>query len=150
MIWVCMWRRVLLGEGSPPSKDCLVGFRPRFIQNGLSTDISEVQFKEQLKGTVYSDVDATTGGDGMVSSDKENWDKFFNSIDEAISGKLKFTITLKDPMANSYVQDLCLPEVDPQLTIEEYVRSEEEEDDLGLTHMKTEGYEQDNDDAQKE
>lgn len=86
----------------------------------------------------------------MASSDKEHWDKFFKRLDEAMSGKLKFSITLKDPMANSYVQDLCIPEVDPQLTIEDYTRSDQEEDDLGLKHMKTEGYEQDNDGAQKE
>ena len=44
-------------------------------------------------------------------------------------------------MANSYVQDLCVPAADPQLKIEEYTRSQEEDDDLGLKDMKTEGYE---------
>lgn len=79
----------------------------------------------------------------MASSDKETWERFFNRLDQAIAGELKFTITLKDPMANSYVQDLCTPEVDPQITSEEYTRTEEEEDDLGFKDMKTEGYEQD-------
>ncbi|CAG8360883.1 unnamed protein product [Penicillium salamii] len=102
-----------------------------------------VEIRDQLKGTIFSGVDENTGGDGMASSDKETWERFFNRLDQAIDGQLKFTITLKDPMANSYVQDLCTPEVDPQITSEEYTRTEEEEDDLGFKDMKTEGYEQD-------
>ncbi|KAJ5329611.1 hypothetical protein N7541_000224 [Penicillium brevicompactum] len=102
-----------------------------------------VEIRDQLKGTIFSGVDETTGGDGMASSDKETWERFFNRLDQAINGELKFSITLKDPMANSYVQDLCTPEVDPQITSEEYTRTEEEEDDLGFKDMKTEGYEQD-------
>ena len=83
------------------------------------------------------------GGDSMPSDDKVKWERFFDRLDQAIKGDLKFVITLEDPMANSYVQDLCSPAVDPQITIEEYTRTAEEEDDLGLTDMKTEGYEQD-------
>jgi zinc finger protein len=51
--------------------------------------------------------------------------------------------TLEDPLANSYVQDLYEPEPDPRLSSEEYLRTEEEEEDLGLRDMKTEGYEAD-------
>jgi zinc finger protein len=106
---------------------------------GLLTEI-----RDQLKGQIY-DVDDTTqtGGDSMESSDKDKWARFFSRLDSAISGKMNFVITLQDPLANSYVQDLCAPAADPQLTIEEYTRSDEEEDDLGLKDMKTEGYEQD-------
>ncbi|KAJ5469036.1 Zinc fingerZPR1-type [Penicillium sp. IBT 31633x] len=113
-----------------------------------------VEIKDQLKGTIF-DVDdsANSGGDSMESSDKDKWQRFFARLDQAINGELKFTITLQDPMASSYVQDLCSPAVDPKITSEEYTRTAEEEDDLGLTDMKTEGYEQDDkdaDNAQKE
>lgn len=79
----------------------------------------------------------------MVSSDKDKWQRFFSRLDQAISGELKFAITLQDPMASCYVQDLCSPAIDHQITTEDYTRSAEEEDDLGLTDMKTEGYEAD-------
>jgi zinc finger protein len=107
-----------------------------------------------LSGAIF-DVDdsANAGGDGMMNSDKDKWQRFFKRLDQAISGELKFTVTLQDPMASSYIQDLCSPAVDPQIIIEEYTRSAEEEDDLGLTDMKTEGYEQDaetTEDAPKE
>lgn len=79
----------------------------------------------------------------MSETEKGKWDNFFSRLDKAIQGELKFSLTLVDPLANSYVQDLCSPARDPQLTVEEYTRTEGEEDDLGLKDMKTEGYEQD-------
>jgi zinc finger protein len=78
----------------------------------------------------------------MPTDYRSKWLRFFDRLDKAISGEMKFSITLVDPLANSYVQDLFSPEPDPQLTIEEYDRTDEEEDDLGLKDMKTEGYEE--------
>ncbi|KAL4903003.1 hypothetical protein BDW74DRAFT_180293 [Aspergillus multicolor] len=105
---------------------------------GLLTEI-----RDQLKGQIYDiDDSAQTGGDSMSSSDKEKWARFFERLDSAISGDLKFSVTLEDPMANSYVQDLCAPAADPQLKTEEYTRTEEEEEELGLKDMKVEGYEE--------
>ncbi|KAJ5918522.1 nucleolar zinc-finger protein [Penicillium verhagenii] len=111
---------------------------------GLLTEI-----KEQLYGHIF-DAEGASGGDSMQTSEKSKWERFFDNLDAAIAGDKKFSITLEDPMANSYVQDLCSPAVDPQITIEEYERSAEEEDDLGLTDMKTEGYEKDNKDEDED
>ena len=47
---------------------------------------------------------------------------------------------LKDPLASSYVQNLCFPAADPQIETEDYERTAEEEEDLGLSDMNTEGY----------
>jgi zinc finger protein len=79
----------------------------------------------------------------MATGEKAKWDAFFAKLDDAISGKIKFSITLEDPMASSYVQDLCSPAKDEQIFTEEYTRTEEEEEELGLKDMKTEGYEED-------
>ncbi|KAL4923908.1 zinc finger-containing protein ZPR1 [Aspergillus undulatus] len=113
---------------------------------GLLTEI-----RDQLKGQIY-DVDDSTqsGGDSMAESDKEKWARFFGRLDSAIKGDLKFVMTLEDPMANSYVQDLCAPEPDPQMKIEEYARTEEEEEELGLKDMKVEGYEEDEENKDKD
>ena len=104
---------------------------------GLLTEV-----KDQLYGHIF-DAGGATGGDSMAGSDKEKWERFFANLDLAIAGEKKFTIVLEDPMGNSYVQDLCSPAVDPQITIEEYERTDEEEEELGLKDMKTEGYEED-------
>lgn len=75
------------------------------------------------------------------------WNKFFAGMDEAIKVKRYFTIILEDPMASSYVQNLCAPDADPQLVIEDYDRTEEEEEELGLNDMKTETYSSEQDAA---
>lgn len=107
---------------------------------GLLTEV-----RDQLKSQIYDlDDSAGAGGDSMASSDKDKWAAFFAKLEQAINNELKFTISLIDPLANSYVQDLCAPAADPQLITEEYERTDEEEEDLGLKDMKTEGYEDDN------
>lgn len=87
------------------------------------------------------------GGDSLDPEAKENWKKFFDGINAAIKGERKFTIVLRDPLASSYVQNLCTPDDDPQITSEEYERTQEEEEDLGLADMKVEGYQEESADA---
>lgn len=45
-----------------------------------------------------------------------------------------------DPTSNSYIQNFNAPEPDPNLIIEEYERTFEENEELGLNDMKTENY----------
>lgn len=54
-----------------------------------------------------------------------------------------FTLILDDPLANSYLQNLYAPDPDPNMTIEEYDRTWEQNEALGLNDMKVEGYEGD-------
>ena len=54
---------------------------------------------------------------------------------------MEFTLILDDPAGNSYMQNVYAPEEDPELTIETYERSFEQNDELGLNDMKVEGYE---------
>ena len=57
--------------------------------------------------------------------------------------KEEWTLILDDPAGNSYVQNVYAPDDDPELTIENYERTFEQNDELGLNDMKTEGYEED-------
>ena len=79
----------------------------------------------------------------MSSTDKQKWDDFFGQLNEAVKGEKTFTIILEDPLASSYVQSYAAPAPDAQMTVEDYERTEEEEESLGLKDMKTEGYEAD-------
>jgi zinc finger protein len=100
------------------------------------------QVRDDLHQQIFDVGDEVgAGGDSLPSQIKENWKKFFDGIDTAIKGEAKFTLILTDPLASSYVQNLCSPEDDPQITIEDYERTEQEEEELGLSDMKTEGYE---------
>ena len=61
---------------------------------------------------------------------------------QVIEGQLKVTIKLDDPAGNSFLQNLYAPDPDPCIEIEEYQRTYQQNEDLGLNDMKTEGYEQ--------
>lgn len=97
------------------------------------------QVRDDLKSSIF---DAGEGGDSMESATKQKWSTFFAQLDSAINGEQKFTIVLQDPLASSYVQSFTAPEPDPQIKLEDYERTAEEEEDLGLRDMKTEGYEE--------
>ncbi|KAH7130615.1 ZPR1 zinc-finger domain-containing protein [Dendryphion nanum] len=97
------------------------------------------QVRDDLRSSIF---DAGEGGDSMNSESKEKWEAFFGQLAAAIQGDIKFTIILQDPLASSYVQSFTAPEPDPKIKAEDYERTEEEEEDLGLKDIKTEGYEQ--------
>lgn len=101
------------------------------------------QIRNDLHERMFSDEDAG-GGDSMAADERQQWEKFFTAVDKAIEGNQKFTIILKDPFAASYVQSLAKGdgETDSQITSHDYERSEEEEEELGLRDIRTEGYEQ--------
>jgi zinc finger protein len=99
------------------------------------------QVRDDLHQQIFDVGDEVgVGGDSLPSETKKNWKSFFDGIGEAIKGERKFTVVLRDPLASSYVQNLCSPDDDPQIETEEYERTAEEEEDLGLSDMKTEGY----------
>lgn len=93
--------------------------------------------KEQL-----SDSNPFFKGD---SSDKERASKieiFCQEVQKIISGeRLGDHFILDDPAGNSYLQNVYAPDPDPEMTIEQYERTYEQNEDLGLNDMKTENYE---------
>jgi zinc finger protein len=107
------------------------------------------QVRDDLHSQIF-DVDAGADEsarkhDGLSVDEKTRWEEFFENLNAAIEGKKEFTIILTDPLASSYVQSLAddPSQPDDQMTVEWYERTDEEEEDLGLKDMKTEGYEED-------
>lgn len=82
------------------------------------------------------------GGDSLASEEKTRWTAFFEGLNAAIKGEREFTIVLTDPLASSYVQSLAddPSQPDAQMTVEEYTRTHEEMEELGLNDMKVDGY----------
>ncbi|KAM3424337.1 hypothetical protein BST61_g11126 [Cercospora zeina] len=110
---------------------------------GIMTNIRK-DLRAQAFGLADGDADLQDGaGDSMAAESKKQWEDFFSLLEDAIEGRKDFTLVLEDPLAGSYVQSLTAPEPDPKLTLEDYTRTDEEEEDLGLKDIKTEGYEQD-------
>ncbi|KAF9370005.1 nucleolar zinc-finger protein [Podila verticillata] len=67
--------------------------------------------------------------------------KFLDKLEQVMSLEIKCTLILDDPLGNSYLQNLYAPEPDPAMTIEEYERTFEQNETLGLNDMRLEGYE---------
>jgi len=81
-------------------------------------------------------------GDSGVDSAKERVKQFIERMEALITGKeLPWTLIIEDPVANSYLQNYYAPDPDPNMNVEEYDRSFEENEELGLNDIKTENYE---------
>ncbi|RDB30995.1 Zinc finger protein zpr1 [Hypsizygus marmoreus] len=104
---------------------------------------------EGILDQVYDELSskAFASGDAVSLSDKDEFDKFLERLKQIKTAETPFTVILDDPLANSYVQNLYAPDPDPNLKIEQYERSWQDNEDLGLNDIKVEGYEAD---AQKE
>ncbi|KAL2295729.1 hypothetical protein Nmel_017250 [Mimus melanotis] len=60
---------------------------------------------------------------------------------QIIEGKAQAHFIMDDPAGNSYLQNVYAPEEDPELSVQRYERTFEQNEELGLNDMKTEGYE---------
>ncbi|KAG0127006.1 putative zinc finger protein (zpr1) [Tuber indicum] len=97
------------------------------------------QVYDDLHQRIWGDVRGESS-DSLDEQTRDRWEEFFVGLRDAKSGKRKFTCILDDPLAASYVQNLYAPDPDPQLTIVDVERTKEQEDDLGISDMVTEGY----------
>ena len=70
------------------------------------------------------------------SSLDDKFRKFLKGLDSLKDGDKEFTLVLDDPMANCYIYSPLHPEEDPQITVENYERTHEQKEMLGLNDMK--------------
>lgn len=96
------------------------------------------QVRDDLRSAIF-DIGDTDGAasDSMPEDKKQTWSEFFERLDKAIRAEIVYTVMLEDPLANSYAQSFHAPEPDPQIVIEDYERTKEEDDELGLNDIKT-------------
>lgn len=108
----------------------------------------------ELSTKVFRTGDSATSGIGQlgmeINSDERTFESFLQGLKKCMAFEQKFTIVIDDPVSNSYVQNLYAPDPDPNMTIEEYERSHDQNEDLGLNDIKVEGYEQDEEAKQAE
>jgi zinc finger protein len=89
------------------------------------------QAYEQLWGRVYN-----PDSDSSTPEEKERFADFLGKMKQAIEGKMSFTLIMDDPLSASYIQNLYAPDPDPNMTIEEYERTREQDEDLGIADMR--------------
>merc|ERR1712168_872249 len=79
-------------------------------------------------------------GDSATSEVKAKMASFALRLDELLTGKKPFTIELDDPAGNSFIQNFYAPDPDPEMVVEDYERTKEDDEFLGIDMMKTENY----------
>ncbi|KAI5202950.1 hypothetical protein AUEXF2481DRAFT_69899 [Aureobasidium subglaciale EXF-2481] len=117
-------------------------------QGGRFTTVEGLltNFRKDLRAQAFGlengddEEEIRAAADSMQSETKRTWAEFFETLGEAIEGKRPFTVVIEDPLASSYVQSYTAPAPDPQIIVEEYERTQEEEEDLGLKDINTEDY----------
>lgn len=81
-------------------------------------------------------------GDAGDSETKAKVTQMLETMERYTKGfDMPFTIVIDDPTSNSYIQNYYAPDPDPEMKVEQYERTKEQNDELGLTDMCTEGYE---------
>ncbi|CAF1332595.1 unnamed protein product [Adineta steineri] len=94
-----------------------------------------------LKTQLASVIMPFGGGDSTNRGDKNQMCSFIDIMSAVLAGERYVTIVLDDPAGNCYLQNICAPDPDPQLTVEHYKRTDEQNEELGINDMKTENYE---------
>lgn len=87
-----------------------------------------------------------------VNELKKNFNIFLNKLESLSNGLVfPFTLTLRDPLGNSFISaplgSFLPPELDTNLHVEDFERSYEENEEFGLNDMNTRDYEDGLEDA---
>ncbi|CAJ1987936.1 zinc-finger protein ZPR1 [Leishmania donovani] len=95
------------------------------------------QVRDQLMNLPQA---AFAAGDSADDNSKTMLE-FVKELDELLALREEFTFILDDPLGNVYIQNPCshLPppdDVDPKLEREEYTRTEEQDEELGIRSMR--------------
>jgi zinc finger protein len=94
-----------------------------------------------LKTQLTSVIMPFSAGDShAANSDQSQMALFIKDISAILAAEKFVTVVLDDSAGNCYLQNTCAPEPDPQLTVEHYQRTEEQNELLGINDMKVENY----------
>merc|ERR1712142_782156 len=63
----------------------------------------------------------------------EKIDEVIGQLTKYRSGEIPFTVVLEDITGNSFIENPFAPQVDPAITIERFIRSKEQDEQLGMT-----------------
>lgn len=73
-------------------------------------------------------------GQGDSATDTKMLD-FLKKLEDCKEARMPWTLVLDDPADNCFIYNPFAPEDDPQITIEVYDRTPEQNDDLGISDM---------------
>lgn len=99
----------------------------------------------ELSTKVFRTGDSATVGIGQqdrppLASGERHFEDFLKGLKDVMAAAKPFTLILDDPVSNSYLQNLYAPDDDPNMLVEEYDRTFEQNEELGFNDMVLEGY----------
>ena len=100
---------------------------------------------EGLLNQVHDELDErvfTQTSDSMTVETEQRWKTFLARLKSASEGKIPFTLVMEDPLAASYIQNPFAPDADPNMNHEDFERTDEQNDDLGLKDMNVDSYQE--------
>ncbi|KAL1674601.1 ZPR1 zinc-finger domain-containing protein [Schizophyllum commune] len=105
---------------------------------------------EGILDQVYEELSERLFHDSGDPQARQKFETFLKNLKAVKNAEKPFTLILDDPLANSYLQNLYAPDPDPNMVIENYERSWEQNEELGLNDMKVEGYQEEEGKAKEE
>ncbi|KAK0562587.1 nucleolar zinc-finger protein [Tilletia horrida] len=106
------------------------------------------QIYEELASKALVRGDAFGGG-----GERERFEAFLDKLKAVMECRedvVPYEIVLDDPLANSYIQNPYAPDPDEQVTADNYERTFEQNEELGLNDMETENYKDPKDEEMEE
>ena len=95
---------------------------------------------EGLLDTVIQQLQKTHSfslGDSAQGVTRSQWSTFIQKLDDCMTLKHPWTLQLSDPLANTFISSVTSdPAEDARLSTEDYERSAEEDEHLGISHLK--------------
>lgn len=95
------------------------------------------QVYEELDEKVFAKGDSARKGEEGEANEME---VFLTNLKKIMQVDIPYSVILDDPLSNSYIQNIYAPDEDPNMLIEIYDRSHDQNEDLGLNDIKVEGY----------
>ncbi|OMJ15544.1 Zinc finger protein zpr1 [Smittium culicis] len=98
---------------------------------------------EGLLRQVYDELNRDTPftGDSSTESRRSKFASFLAKLEATFTAQnFPVTLILDDPVSNSYVQNLYAPDDDPNMKIEVYERTFDQNEDLGLNDINVDNY----------
>ena len=143
--WLYVKRPADLGRDILKSRTCMLRIMECELEvmpgtmGGRFTTVEGLltQMRDDLLGNIYGAGSTEEESDSMQAPQATRWREVFALLDKAIKGEMEFTILMQDPLAGSYCQTFGEPGEDEQVQEEDYERTAEEEEEIGLADMKT-------------
>ncbi|TPX38526.1 hypothetical protein SeLEV6574_g07752 [Synchytrium endobioticum] len=136
------------------SETCGISIPEVELELGSGTLGGRFTTVEGLLTQIYEELQERTPflqGDSVDENRRGVFASFLHKLKRVLAMEVQWTLVLDDPLGNSYLQNPYAPDPDPNMTSEDYERSWEQNEFLGLNDMVLENYgEQDQAEKQNE